>query len=372
MHKTYRYRLFTNASQERELGSTLESHRRLYNAALDGRQLCWETAGVGWNYYDQSRWFTAQRKLNPYFANLNASSAQQTLMNLDKAYKAFFDRCKRGEKPGHPRFKSRDRFESFAYAMTGHGGGCKIINGKLRLQNIGTIRVRWHRPVPDDAVIKQATIKRYAGKWYVCFAVELPDVTPVAVPPASVGIDLGITSFVTTSYGESLGDSKILRRHLSELRRRQRALSRCQRGSSRRCKVKSRVTRLHAAVANARRDMHHKVAHQLVTRYGFIAAENLNVLGMLKNRRLSRSIADAGWGQFVSILTHKAEGAGVQVELVDPRNTSQKCSQCGQMVRKSLAVRVHRCLCGCVLDRDVNAARNVLARTGAKSSQCEC
>lgn len=357
MFRLYKYRLFTNASQERELAAMLETHRRLYNQALDGKQLLWETAAARWTWAEQCRWYTIQRRLNPYFARLNSSSAQRTLTKLDKAYTAFF---RRG---GLPRFKSRDRFDSFSFDVAGKGGGCKIIDRKLRLQYVGTIRVRWHRELPEGAKIKQATILRECGKWLVCFSIDLPDAGPTKLTE-SVGIDVGLKSFVTTSDGKQLGDSRTLERKLPELRRRHRALKRCDRSSKRRQFVKQRVARLYAKVRNVRRDMHHKVARSLVTRYAAIAAESLNVAGMLRNRRLARRIADAGWGQFISILCSKAEGAGCKVVLVDAKNTSQQCSSCGEIVRKSLAVRVHRCECGCVLDRDVNAARNILGRAG--------
>jgi putative transposase len=340
--KTFKYRLFTNANQERELEMTLETHRRLYNAVLDGRQLCWETAGVVWSFFDQSAWFTVQRKSNPYYAQINAWSAQQTLRALDRAFKAFFARIKRGEKPGYPRFKSKDQFNSFRCNVA-QGNGCKIVNGKLRLQYIGTIRVKWHREIPAEAKLKQATILRENGKWYVCFVVELPK-PELSCGADAVGVDVGLKAFVTTSDGEQLGDSRILERNLKELRRRQRALSRCKRGSSTRKQVKKRVTTLHTKVRNARLDMHHKVARVLVNKYRAIAVERLNIQGMLRNGRLSRRIADAGWYQFVQILSSKAESAGCRVVLVDPKNTSQECSQCGRMVPKSLSVRTHRFL----------------------------
>ena len=142
MFKTYRFRLFTNANQERELSRTLETHRRLYNAILDGKMLCWELHQINWTYYEQSRWFKDQRVRNEHFANLNFGSAQETLRRLDKAFVSFFQRCKKGEKPGFPRFKSQDHFNSFSYVLSGNGGGCRIVDRKLRLQNIGTIRVR--------------------------------------------------------------------------------------------------------------------------------------------------------------------------------------------------------------------------------------
>lgn len=355
MRATYKYRLFPNRSQSRLLQRTLETHRRLYNEALDGRMLCWDSAGVDWNYYQQSRWFTAKRTLNSYYAELNVWSAQNTLRTLEKAYKAFF---KRG---GFPRFKTFGRFRSFAFDMGGNGGGCRIVHGKLRLQNIGTIRVRWHRGLPDQGKLKQARIVLENDKWYVCFSVETPDPEPYD-DGSYVGIDVGLNSFATTSEGECLGDSKILRKCHPEMRRRQRALARCKRGTNRRKKVKKRVAALHAKVRNSRRDMHHKVARSLVDRNAVIAVESLNVKGMLRNHRLARSISDAGWSAFITILTGKAESAGRRVVKVNAKGTSQDCSQCGKAVKKSLGVRVHRCGCGLVLDRDVNAARNILAR----------
>lgn len=360
MIRAFKYRLFTNASQERELAATLETHRRLYNKVLDGKILCWETAGAQWTYKEQSRWWRIHRRINPHFARLNSASAVETLRKLERAYAAFFKSCKGGTSVGRPRFKSQDRFKSFSFCSAAKGGGWSIVNRKLRLQHIGSIRVRWHRELPEGQ-IKTATITRDDNKWFVCFAIE----TAAPVPSTNtdrVGIDVGLKSFVTTSDGESLGDSRTLEDALPELRRRQRALSRCKRGSNRRQLVKRRVARLHAKVKNVRTDMHHKVARSLVDRYGVIAAESLAVANMLRNRRLARRISDAAWGGFITILTSKAASAGCRVELVDPKNTSQACSACGEIVRKSLAVRVHRCECGCVLDRDVNAARNILGR----------
>lgn len=334
----------------------LETHRRLYNVALDGKCLCWETAQTNWTFHEQCSWLTQMRHHNKWYGKLNCWSAQNTLRTLDKAYQNFF---KRGA--GFPRFKSRDRFNCFAFDMGNNGGGCKIVDRKLRIQHVGSVRVRWHRQLPEDGVLKQARIVREGDRWFVCFSVLLPDPQPTTLT-TEIGIDLGIRSFVTTSDGETLGDSKIGRREAANLRRAQRALSRCERGSHRRQDVKKRVTRVYAKVRNYRRDMHHKVVRSLVDRYGVIAVESLNVQEMLKNHRLACSIADAGWSQFAEILKGKAESAGVRVVEVNAWNTSQDCSACGKRVTKSLSVRTHRCDCGCVLDRDVNAAKNILAR----------
>lgn len=366
MYKTFKYRLYPNKNQERELEICLETHRRLYNAALDGKQLCWETMGVNWSYYEQSAWFTIQRKTNSYFARLNFGSAQQTLRKLDRAYTKFFTDLKKGRKTGHPRFKSLFNFNSFSYGVI--GDGCKVVANKLRLQHIGKISVKWHRELQGK--VKRATILRENNKWFVCFCVEIEQPTPTTLT-TKVGIDLGLTSFVTTNEGDTLGNSCILESKLEELKRRNRKLSRAKRGSNTRKETKRRLTNLHAKIRNSRRDMHHKVARNLVNRYGFIAAESLSVQDMLKTRWLARRISDAGWASFITILCNKAEEAGCTVKLINPEYTSQICSACGQVIEKSLAVRLHRCDCGCVLNRDVNAAINILGRADLEVAKPE-
>jgi putative transposase len=173
-----------------------------------------------------------------------------------------------------------------------------------------------------------------------------------------------LTSFLVTSDGEAVEAPRFATHARAKLRRGQRALSRCQRGSTRRCKAKQRVARCHAKVANQRKDFHHKTAKALTGRYGTVSVENLNVRGLARSK-LARSVHDAGWAQFVAILGRKAEGAGVQVIAVDPRHTTQECSECGYLPATPLGLsdRVYHCTsCGFVGDRDVNAARNVLRR----------
>lgn len=345
--KTFTYRLYPNANQLRELERTLETHRRLYNEVLEAKQHMRQVCGVNWSLFDQQKWFSRIRKGHKHYSQADCHSARQTLRRLDRAYASFF------RKGGFPRFKGRDQFDSFEFVTW------RLSGNKLGLNHIGKIRVKFHRELEGKP--KLVRILRDGDKWFVQFVCEAAKPEPTSLTE-SVGIDVGIKSFVTTSDGEQLGDSKILTRNLKELRRRQRVLSRCRKGSSRRKKVKKRVTELHAKVRHARKDMHHKVSRSLVDRYGVIALESLNIQGMVKNRRLARSILDAGWYSFVQILTSKAESAGCRVVSVNAKNTSQECSGCGQIVQKALSVRVHRCDCGTVLDRDHNAAKNILAR----------
>jgi putative transposase len=361
MLRTFKYRLWTNRNQERELGIMLDTHRRLYNACLEQRKQAYESEQRSVRYTEQSAWFKQQRADNPYLARINFSSAQATMRRLDKAFQAFFRRVKSGEKPGYPRFKGQDRFSSIAYPA--HGDGIRFFGNRLRLQHVGTVRVNQHRPLPANVQIRTVTVTTDAGKWYVEVCCQLPDVAMERSDLPAVGLDVGIESFLTTSDGEFVPNPGYLKTGLPELRRVQRALSRKKKGGANRRKARKQVARLHTRVRNKRNDHRHKTALSLVRRFGFIAVESLNIQGMVRNRRLSRAISDVAWGGFVATLRHKAESAGVEVIEVNPAGTSQHCSGCGQLVPKKLSERQHHCPhCGLTLHRDVNAARNILAR----------
>jgi putative transposase len=360
--KAFKFRLWTNANQERELSVMLESQRRLYNAALGQRKDSWETLRVNVKYTEQSAWYKAQRRENPWFGRINFSSAQATLRRLDKAFANFFRRVKAGDKPGYPRFKGADRFDSIEFPS--HGDGIRLAGNRLRVQHVGTVRVCLHRPV--EGTIKTLTLKREADKWFVVVVCEVPDRPVIGNINPPVGLDVGLEHFLTTSDGEHLANPRFLKTELPALRRAGRSVSRKKlRGANRKKTVKL-LRRKHARIANLRREHAHKISNCLFERYGLIAVERLNVHGMLRNRRLARAIADAGWSQFISTLKSKAARAGARVIQVNPSGTSQECSSCGALVPKALSVRIHRCLCGLVLDRDVNAARNILRRALAQ------
>ena len=362
MRRAFKYRLFTNANQERELASALETHRRLYNACLGRRKTAYETDKRSVKYTEQSAWFKGQRRANLFFARLNFSSAQATMRRLDKAFANFFRRVKdKVAQAGYPRFKGRDRFDSIEYPS--HGDGIRLTGNRLRVQHVGTIRVKLHRPV--EGVIKTLTLKREADKWFVVASCDLGDlcVKPSALPP--VGIDVGLESFLTTSEGKGEPNPRYLKTALPKLRVAGRAVARKKKGGKNRRKAVRRLQKVHARVKNLRREHHHAVACRLVLAFGLIAVEALNIKGMLANGRLSRAISDAGWAGFLDVLRCKAEKAGAQFVEVDPRGTSQQCSRCGREVCKDLSVRKHDCPgCGLVLHRDHNAALNILARAG--------
>ncbi len=374
MIRTYKYRLYPTNAQARALDFLLWQGRTLYNAALEQRVTTYKETGKGITYPQQWAHFRDQRRANPdTLGQLNATSVQQMLRRLDKAFHAFFRRLEAGEQAGFPRFKGRHRFRSLEYR---YGDGCKLRfdernRALFYIQNVGEVKVKYHRPLPDKAEIRHVILKRSVGRWYVCLMAELPDrnVQPLLDRPAlahagpAVGIDMGLYSLLALSDGMLVENPRWLRRSLAKLRVAQRRLSRRQKGSARRRKTAERVARLHERVANQRRDFWHKLTRQLANTYGLIALEELTLDFMTRNHHLALSAHDAGLGTFQQLLGYKAEEAGSQVVTVKAANTSQVCSRCGAVVPKSLSVRVHRCpYCGLVLDRDVNASCNVLDR----------
>jgi putative transposase len=361
MHRTYKFRLYPNTNQSRELGAMLETHRRLYNECMEQRIMMYKVARLSVDFNAQREWFQREKVFNPWYGRLNAHSAAKTIERLDRTFKAFFRRLKAGVKPGFPRFKSRDRFCSIPFCS--YPSGLKLDGDNIRIQYIGNVRVKLHREIQGK--IKTAAIKREVDKWYVFFVCDLGEITVEPSKNPSVGIDVGIESFLTTSDSEHEPNPEYLKTALPELRRKGRALARKKRGGKNRRKARKQVAGLHIRVKNLRKEHHHQTALKLVRRYGTVAVERLNIRGMLRNDRLSRAISDAAWGGFVGTLRCKAESAGVAVVEVDPRGTSQECSGCGAEVKKDLKVRRHDCpACGLSLQRDVNAARNILARAG--------
>lgn len=374
MIRTYKYRLYPTNEQARGLDFLLWQGRNLYNAALEQRITVYKERGKGLRYPQQWAHFRDLRNANPdTLGQLNATSVQQMLRRLDKAFAAFFRRLKAGETPGFPRFKGRYRFNSLEYR---YGDGSKLRfddqnRALFYVQNVGEVKVKYHRPLPAGAAIKHVILKRTNRKWYVCLQLKAPDLLVGKPVGAAVGIDMGLHHLLALSDGGTVENPRWLRSSLAKLRVAQRRLARRKKGGSRRRKAAVQVARLHERIANQRRDFWHKTTRQLVNTYSVIALENLTLKFMTANHHLALSAHDAGLGQFQQLLAYKAESAGVQVVTVNPAFTSQTCSRCGVIVQKNLSVRVHHCPdCGLSLDRDVNAALNILnlavnpARTG--------
>jgi putative transposase len=253
------------------------------------------------------------------------------------------------------------QYKSLTYTQFGDGLGASFQNDKLKLSKIGLVKINLHREICGK--VKTCTIKREStGKWYAILAAEE---SPVLYSPnwQSIGLDVGIKEFAVLSNGEKIANPMHLQKSERKLKTLQKSLSRKKKGSKNRAKARLKLARQHEKVRNQRRDFRHKVSNRLVWRYGKIVVEDLQIQNMVKNHNLAKSISDAGWGGFLAMLTYKAESAGRLVEKVPPHGTTQKCSRCGNVVPKDLSVRVHACpYCGLVMDRDHNAAINILQR----------
>jgi putative transposase len=353
MHKTYKYRLYPTDVQAQTLDTQLGEACRLYNAALQERRDAYSRGGISLNYYDQANQLKEIRHAGDS-SLANFSSAQDILRRVDKAFKAFFSRCKAGKKAGYPRFKSRRRFDS--YTFPSYGDGCRLTGARLYLQGVGHIKVKLHRPV--DGAIKTVTVKRECGKWYVCLSAEMAG-APLPDVDAATGIDVGLTAFATLADGTEVDNPRYYKKTQARLRLAQRRVARRKRGGKNRRKAVLLLQKAHRKIKNQRADFQHKVARHLVNTYGVIAVEDLNIKG-LASGMLAKSVNDAGWSGFLDKLAYKAVEAGRQLIRVDPRGTSQACL-CGTEVRKTLAQRWHECPgCGLSAARDHVSAQLIL------------
>ena len=354
---TYKYRLYPTSKQASELESTLNTCRFVYNSALQERRDAWKGNRVGITYLQQAGELVDCKAEIPELNDVHSQVLQATLKKLDRAFQNFFRRVKaRNGKAGYPRFKGKNHYHSFTYPQSGFG----VKDGKLHLSKIGDIKIKLHRPIKGE--VKTLTITREVDKWYACFSVEVPAPRPKPIKSAT-GVDVGLTSFATLSNGKHVDNPKWFRDSERKLARAQKSLSRKKLRSRNRNRQRVEVAKLHERVVNQRKDFHHKLSRQLVNTYDLIAYEDLNIKGMVRNHHLAKSISDAGWGQFIQFVSYKAEYAGGLAIGVNPSGTSINCSACGFPVAKSLATRVHECPnCGLVMDRDENAALNILAR----------
>ena len=363
--RTYEFKLQTNKKFVAACLSVLDAARHVYNAALEQRISLYQYAGRSIGYVEQSRQLTEARELPEVKACLR-SIQQDSLERLDLAFKAFFRRRKKGEMPGFPRFKAHFRYHTFSQKIEKQRG-CPLKGDKLTVPGVGTCRVRLSREI--EGTVKQLRITRRADGWFVLLVCDLPKPEPLPATGDTVGIDVGLESFATLSTGETIDNPRFLREGERSLKTAQRKVSRRKRGSQRRRQAVRLLRKQHLTVSRKRKNFHFETAKPLVRDFDCIAVEDLKIRNMVRNPFLAKSISDAGWGQFLAILTFKAESAGREIEKVSPAFTSQDCSRCGERVRKSLAVREHCCLvCGLVLHRDHNAALNLKSKAWVKPS----
>ena len=356
MFKTYKYRLHPTKNQIEKLNWTLETCRILYNSCLVDRNRHYEETKSSLSRFDQQKILVQDKKNIEYLKSIHSQVLQDVLFRVEKAYTNFFRRVKEKKgKAGFPRFKNQGRYDSITYSQSGFEIDK---DGKLSLSKIGHIKIKLHRQI--NGTIKTCNIKKEIDKWYACFTVEYtPEVK--SIPNKEIGIDVGIKSFAVLSDGKIIDNPKYLIKSEKLLIKRQRQLSNKKKGSNNRTKSRLTVAKLHKHISNQRKDFQHKVSRNIIDNYGYIKVEDLQISNMIKNHKLSKSISDASWGQFICFLNYKAEEAGCYLEKVNPRNTSKECSVCGYIYKDmDLSIRNWICpICHTEHDRDVNASINI-------------
>ena len=388
--KSYKYRLYPNKAQAEKLQWILDRCRELYNAARDERKEAWKYAGKSIKCFDQINDLTEIRdKIRPEYKEICRTILTDVLRRVDKAYQNFFRRVKHGEKPGYPRWQGYNRYDSFTYQLL---AGSKVTyptqpkskRGKVTLSKLGTIKICLHRKM--EGTIKTITVKREGEHWYCIFACEVEQDLVYHSSEEAIGVDLGLLHFATLSTGETIENPRHYRKAEANLKRLQQALSRKKKKNekagckgNRRKKALKAVSKAHRKVRNQRQDFLHKASRKLVKTYQTIVFEDLQTANLSKRPKvkqnedgkylpngasakagLNKSIHDAGWSQFVTYCSYKAAWAGGKIVQVNPKYTSQICSGCGLVVKKELSERWHSCECGTELDRDHNAALNIL------------
>ena len=362
--RTYVFRLYPNRQQRRRLDACLYQSRQLYNEMLEREKQHYQETGAFLNRYALNKLFVGRGG-----SFVPATTVQTLADRLDKALKAFLSH--RHEGWGFPRFKSGNQWHSIQLRQFARGKDVWLDGRLLRVPaKLGSaIKIKRHREI-EGSPKTCYLVKRADGHWYALIVCELPvseDRSHPADDRPAVGIDLGLKVFLADSEGNTVENPRFFRTSEVTLRRKQRRLCARKKGSSRRRKMAREVAKTHLKIERQRRDFHFKTAKHYADAYQTIVVEDLNVRGLARSR-LAKSILDAAWGAFLTILSCKAASAGGQVVRINPRLTTQKCSRCGEVVQKSLSVRTHICpWCGYVADRDVNAAENIL-KAGAPPS----
>ncbi len=349
--KTYKYRMYPTKKQAKAIDETIEKCRLLYNELLALKKEAYKRDKTSLSRKD----FYRQVKGNK---EMHSQVSQNIADRIDKAYRNFFARIKKGEKEkGFPRFKKYGIYASISLPQITNQ---ENIGKKTYFPKIGWLNTKYHREItgtPKTLTIKKAK----SGKYFITVCCEGVANQPIKTTDKAVGIDLGLNHFIATSDGEFFEHPKPMKRLSKKKKRLNRQFSKTRKRSSNRNKTRVRLARTEEKIANIRNDFGWKLCRTLIKKYGIIYTEDLNIKGMQKNHHLAGTITDVSWGGFLQKLSFKAESAGGRVVKVNLRNTSQICSGCGKIVEKTLAVREHKCPnCGLIMDRDVNSARNIL------------
>jgi len=339
------------------LNGTLSICRLVYNSMVHERTALHEQGLKVPTFYTQAPALARWKKDHAELKAVHSQVLQNVARRVELAFQAFFRRVKAGDTPGYPRLKGRGQYDSITYPQSGF----KIGDSTITLSLLGKqeqVKAKIHREIVGT--VKTCTVRRYGHKWFACFSVEQED---EFLPPCSdaIGLDAGLNSFMALSNGEFIENPRFFRKDEKALAKAGRKQAKTKKRSKERKKANKVLSRIHERIRNRRHDFVHQTSRRLVNRFGVIAVEKLNVKNMLGNHCLAKSISDASWSMFRSVLTNKAESAAREVIAVDPRYTSQDCHACGYRAKKKLSERWHLCpMCGASLDRDTNAAINIL------------
>ena len=363
MPKVFRYRLKPTKLQVAILNRQLDLCRWVYNETLALRKNAWENEDRSISYFESKRMLPIWKESKPDLSEVYSQVLQEAVQRVDLAFKAFFRRVKAGEEPGYPRFKGKNWYDSLTYPQSGF----IFSDGILHLSKIGDLKVWLHRKV--EGTIKRLTIRRSATKkWYVSFLVEDAPKNDAANSEKAVGIDVGISNFAVFSDGIFIENQRYLAACEERLSREQSKKDKLPHKSPERRKAAKKVGHIYEHLGNLRDNFAHQLSHQIVNDYGTICMEDGFSKDLIENKPwMAKSVLDASWNRFRTYLSYKAESAGRLFVLVNPAYTSQMCSGCGTIVPKDLSERIHNCpKCGLVMDRDLNASKNIL-RLGLQS-----
>jgi len=363
MPKVFRYRLRPTKAQIAILNRHLDLCRWIYNETLALRKNAWEQEDRSMSYFESKRMLPIWKDAKPELKEVHSQVLQEAVQRVDLALKAFFRRVKNGEVPGYPRFKGKGWYDSITYPQSGFS----LKGNILHLSKIGDIKVRLHRPI--EGTIKRLTIRRSSTKkWYVSFLVE--DGPREALPESekAIGIDVGISNFAVFSDGTFIENQRHLAECESRLSEAQSKKDKLSKGSPERRKANRKVSHIYEKLCNLRDNFAHQLSRDIVDDYGIICMEDIDITNMIEKKPyMAKSVLDASWNRFRTYVMYKAASAGRKMVLVSPAYTSQICSGCGTIVKKDLSERVHNCpRCSLTLDRDLNAAKNIL-RLGLQS-----
>ncbi len=348
---TYKFRLYPTKQQKKAFEETIETCRRLYNTMLADR------IENRIRFYDQQGKLVEMKKSNKYLRSVHSQVLQNVALRVDNAFARFFSGLSQ-----YPKFKRFGKYNSFTYPQ--FIKSFYLEGNKLKLGMIGKVKIKLHRVVNGKP--KTATIIREVDQWFVTLSVEQSFSEQQifhSATTSSIGIDLGISRIITLSDGTTMGNPRFFKRAEHQIKLLEKEFSHKRKGSKRREQTRIRLAKAWRSVRRRRDDFTHKVSDILTKRFSFIVFEDLDVQKMVHSHSLASAIMDSLWGKIRRLTAYKAERRGGRVLLVNPGGTSQKCSGCGSDVPKNLEERVHDCQsCGLVVDRDVNAARNILKR----------